>query len=178
MTDQNAPCAAQRELPATYRPISIMTGWSLIHEPSFQSGIWTGSPSSRHAASKNDTYTVWILHNSSSVIIPHLLSMKRFCIAPHNPGVFSRIKPSDERLSLCPKVVCPHTGESGGITDSRFHNEWFTGIGSGPCSHEIWPNSRRCQRKIDRFDQYPAAASVRILRYHPFSMEYYLIFNL
>lgn len=69
---------------------SSIASRSLIHEPSLQAGdgpaVYPLVPLLRRAV----CYTVWILHNGSSVIILHLLSMTANLCASHNIAVFLR----------------------------------------------------------------------------------------
>lgn len=84
MAHRNVPCAGQFGMRAIHhsgkhhrRPVFDPRTLTSIRHIAGETVPFASPPQ------RATTHTVWILHNSSSVIIPHLLSMKRFpcCIA-------------------------------------------------------------------------------------------------
>jgi hypothetical protein len=85
-----------------FAPTSSIASQLSIHEPSLAPAIWPAlSVPFSFTASRAMTNTVWILRNASSVIILHLLSMKRKHAAMHKMAVFGQ------------KVVLPFLPETG-----------------------------------------------------------------
>lgn len=111
-------------------PCSITAGQFSIHEPSLQFGICRRNRPFVSPPHRAAILTVWILRNTSSVIIPHLLSMKRECAALHKFGVFRRPSRRRIRAIFAQERRGSHEMNPSARTDSRLDRElvaqWIT----------------------------------------------------